>query len=195
MELVIASSNTHKVLQFREILKDLKSNLHVLSLFDFPHYKLPAFDSSISFAENAKLKANHAATALQKNCLAEQWGLVIPALAGIETTLFEQTGHVKQTKKILSALEGKKEYERMAYLESCIACATPQGTLKESIGRAEGQIAETERGKSSSDFDSIFIKHDYMKTLAELPVSVRLRISHRRKALEKLIGFFDALLR
>ena len=195
MELVIASSNTHKVLQFREFLKDLKPNLTVLSLFDFPHYKLPAYDPTKSFAENARLKAQDAALALQKSCLAEQWGLVIPALAEQELTIFDHDGQVKQTKKILSALQGKKEFERTAYLESCITCATVQGSLKESIGRAEGLIAESERGKSSSDFDSIFIKHDYMKTLAELPVSVRLRISHRRKALEKLIGFFDALLR
>lgn len=200
MELVIASSNTHKVLELREILKELAPNLQILSLFDFPQYKLPANDPALSFAQNAKSKAEHAANALQKPCIAEQWALVIPSLAEQAAALFyAEPGAsyaqilVSQTKKIIAFLANKKEFERTAFLESCVACATPQGKIREAIGRTEGEIAEAERGKGASDFDTIFIKHDYMKTLAELSPSVRSRISHRRKAVEKLIGFLDAL--
>lgn len=202
MELVIASHNTHKVLQLREILKELAPRLTVLSLFDFPHYKMPAGDLAASFAENAKAKAEHAALALQKCCLAEQWGLILPSVPDALLTIFSSepgASHaqllVSQTKKILAALEKKSEYERTAYLESCVAIATPECKLREAIGRTEGFIAEGERGKGSFEFDTIFVKHDYMKTLAELSPSVRSRISHRRKAVDKLIGYFDALSR
>jgi XTP/dITP diphosphohydrolase len=202
MEIVIASHNTHKVLQIREILKELPTSLTILSLFDFPGYRLPSYDPALSFAENAKVKAEHAAIALQKCCIAEQWGLILPSVPDAAFTIFLSdpgASHaqllVGQTKKILAALAGKNEFERTAYLESCVACYEPQGKFREAVGRTEGLIADSERGKGSFEFDTIFIKHDYMKTLAELSPSVRSRISHRRKAVEKLTGFLDALSR
>jgi len=86
-------------------------------------------------------------------------------------------------------MQGKPKYERAAYLESCVACVSAEGKIKKGTGRVEGSITDSERGKASFEFDTIFVKHDYMKTLAELSESVRLRISHRRKAIEKLISF------
>lgn len=194
MELVIASSNTQKVMQIREILKDIAPRATVLSLFDFPDYVLPEYDPTLSLVDNAKLKASHAASTLQKCCLAEQWELILPALGDEVKKIFAQNSTTNsQTKMILASLAGKSEHERTSYIESCIVCTQADGKERQAIGRVEGTIAEQERGKGSSDFDSIFIKHDYMKTLAELSPSVRSRISHRRKALEKLVGFLETL--
>ena len=198
-EIVIASSNTYKVLQIREMLKELAPKACVLSLFDFPNYKLPQHDPTKSFQENARIKAQDAAHHLQKCAIAEQWGLVIPALQEESVELFSNDQNlthaqllVSQTKKILAAMQGKRDFERTAYLESCIVCAHPKGKIREGVGRVEGSITDGERGKGSFEFDTIFVKHDYMKTLAELSESVRGRISHRRKALEKLIGFLES---
>ncbi len=193
MELVIASSNTQKVFQIREILKDLAPRACILSLFDFPDYVLPPYEPSQSFAENAKIKALDAASKLQKCCLAEQWGLLLPTLGDSVSHVFQLKTSAAQIKELLKTLSSRSDHERTSYIESCVACVTPDGKERVATGRTEGYISETERGKGSSDFDSIFIKHDYMKTLAELSPSVRSRISPRRKALEKLIGFFENL--
>lgn len=198
MEIVIATSNTHKVLQLREILKELAPKATLLSLFDFPQYRLPPHDMQKSFAENAKIKAQDAASTLGKCCLCEQWGLVIPAFNDAVKAIFAKElgtryaqALVAQTKLILALLAGKGEYDRMAYLESCVACVTADGKVREATARTEGYIADEERGKGNFGFDTIFIKHDYMKTLAELSPSVQSRISHRRKAIEKMLGFLE----
>ncbi len=193
MEIVIASSNTQKVFQIREVLKELAPKACILSLFDFPEYKLPAYDNTKTTAENALLKAQHAACQLQKCCLSEQWSLLLPTLGDKSKSLFETDTTSMQTKNILNALAGKNEHERSAYIESSVACVTPDGKERVATGRTEGFIADSERGKGSNDFEAIFVKYDYMKTLAELSPSVRSRISPRRKALEKLIGFFENL--
>lgn len=193
MEIVIASGNTQKVFQIREILKDLAPKACVLSLFDFPEYKLPEHDPAKTTAENALAKAQNAAIALKKCCLAEQWSLTLPGLGQQAKNLFALDNGSAQTKSILRALDGKSEHERTAYIESSVACVTADGKERTATGRTEGYIADGERGKGGNDFEAIFIKHDYMKTLAELSPSVRSRISPRRKALEKLIGFFESL--
>ncbi len=193
MEIVIASSNTQKVFEIREVLKEIAPRAYVVSLFDFPEYELPVFDPSKTVVENALAKAHHAATALQKCCLAEQWALSLPSLGERAKELFNEETSSAQTKNILHMLSGKSDHERTAYIESSIACVTPDGKERTATGRVEGFIADNEQGKGSNDFDAIFIKHDYMKTLAELSPSVRSRISPRRKALEKLISFFETL--
>jgi len=193
MELVIASTNSQKVYQIREVLKELVPHATLISLTSFADYTPPAHDPDKSILENAKIKAHHAAKALGKCCLAEQWGLILPSLGEKAKELFRNPSTIIQSKEILNALQAKLEHERSAYIESSIVCATPSGKERQGVGRTEGFIAESERGKGSSDFDAIFIKHDYMKTLAELSPSVRSRISPRRKALEKLLGFFESL--
>lgn len=191
MELVIASSNTQKVFQIREALKELLPNASVLSLFDFPDYVLPESDEALSVAENAQKKAEHAALALDKCCLAEEWQLILPALGTKAKALFTQGNQIKN---ILNALAGKSEHERSAYIECSIAYKTPAGKERVATGRMEGVIAESEKGKGSNDFESIFIKHDYIKTIAELSPSVRAKISPRRKALEKLLPFLECAI-
>ncbi len=193
MEIVIASTSTQKVYQIREILKELAPWAHISSLAHFADYKPEGYNPEKSILENAQDKARHAAKALGKCCLAEQWGLILPALGDAAKALFQNPSTAQQTKEILDCLKHKEEHERSAYLESSVACALPDGRERHGVGRTEGFIAESERGKGSSDFDSIFIKHDYMKTLAELSPSVRSRISPRRKALEKMIGFLESL--
>lgn len=195
MELVIASANSHKIAFLREILSQTFPQLQILSLYDFPQYHLP-LDTEDAIAVRAKIKALDAAKALNKRCLVEQWQLCIPVLGETQKELFTASRIksskqiVAETKAVLKALEPfKSEFERSAYLESAIAIAYPDGTCKEAIGRAEGTIAEQEKGEVSFNFDSIFVMHDYRKTLAELTSSTKVRVSHCRKAIEKLIPY------
>ena len=80
LTLVIASHNIHKIREFRAMLKALPA-LDVLSLVDFPQY-IPPEETGLTFEENATLKATHAATALKHWVIADDSGLVVPALGG-----------------------------------------------------------------------------------------------------------------
>ena len=80
MEIVIATTNLHKIMELRTMLKPLVQ-VDILSLRDFPSYAPPE-ETGSTFEENAKIKALNAAKVLGKIVLADDSGLVVPALHG-----------------------------------------------------------------------------------------------------------------
>lgn len=198
MEIVIATRNMHKVREFREMLKVLPS-VDVLSLHDFPHYQLPSFQLG-SFEECAVAKATHAATALQRFILADDSGLVIPTLGGAPGPASRTYAGVDATdsdncKKVLQQLVDKTDLDRAAYLTCTLAFADAEGVKKTVTGTCEGEITEAEHGRQGYGYDAIFRKHDYDRTFSELDENIRVRISHRRKALDKLVIYIESLCR
>jgi len=191
MELVIASSNCTKVRELRTILEELFPDLRIRSLLDFPDFQ-GLEEMKESFEENAIAKAAWAAEQLNRPAVADESGLVIPYLGDEVISLERKKGLDKSkklpdTKSILTELQNTAESNRVAFLECVLAFAVPEkGCIRSCSARIEGYIAEEEKGPASFDFSSIFIKYDYSKRLAELPESVLARISHRRKACEKL---------
>lgn len=203
MEIVIASFNAQKVHEIREYLKEEAPQIQVLSLFDFPSYKRSSEINGKTFQDRAKEKAKDAAINLNKIVLADESGIVIPALAksGLEIEkryCDEKDSPIIQTKKLLKETESLKDLERSAYLECSLALATPKDASLDNVTlvtkRCEGYLAEEEKGKITFAFDTIFLKHDYSKTLGELYPSVRQRVSHRRKALDKIFKFIQQLI-
>lgn len=197
MKLVIASRNMHKIREFRAMLKKL-SGFDLLSLIDFPGY-LPLPETGSTFEENARLKAEHAAKALNHWVIADDSGLVVPALngaPGIFSRRFagEDATDKDNRKKLLKEMSHIEEPYRQGYFECWIALASPEGVKKTAKGISEGMITEKERGSFGFGYDSIFVKHEYGKTFAELEEETKNRISHRRKALDKLIPTLEALL-
>lgn len=189
MQLIIASTNIHKIREYRAMLKTLGS-FDVFSLHDFPHY-IPEEEVGGSFEEIAIKKACHAANSLGKLVLADDSGLVVPSLAGAPGILSARYAGTSATDKdnrtkLLYEMQGLQETDRYAYLECCIAIASPEGLKKSSRGICEGAVLTEERGSSGFGYDSIFIKHDYSKTFGELDEETKNRISHRRKAFDKL---------
>ena len=87
-----------------------------------------------------------------------------------------------------------QESSRQGYYECWIACATPEGLKKCVKGVSEGMITDQERGSLGFGYDPLFIKHEYGKTFAELEEDIKNRISHRRKALDKLIPTLESLV-
>ncbi|MCE5315786.1 MAG: XTP/dITP diphosphatase [Parachlamydia sp.] len=198
MELVLASTNLHKIREFREMLKSYK-NLDVLPLINFPSYVQPP-ETGATFEENAVLKAVHAAQALSKWVMADDSGLVVPSLSGspgVYSARYAGEGATDADNrlKLLRALEGKQEFERNAYFECCLALANTEGIQKVVTGTCEGIILTEERGRHGFGYDPLFLKNDYDKTFGELEEATKNRISHRRKALEKLTGTLEMLLR
>lgn len=196
MEIVIASHNLHKVREFREMLKGFK-NLDVLSLVDFPDYKLPP-ETGSTFQENANLKAQHAANTLNKWVLADDSGLVVPALGG-QPGIFSQryagddATDSENRQKLLKEMKNLEEENRHAYFECCLSLANPQGVVKSVTGTVEGRIGLKEVGRNGFGYDPIFIKNDYTKTFAQLDEATKNKISHRRKAFEKMAAKLETL--
>lgn len=190
MKIVIASRNVHKIREIRAILKGrVKWDLY--SLMDFPNYQPPP-EEGHNFEENAIFKAVHAASALNLWALGEDSGLVVPSLGGapgIYSARYAGPGATDKDKrqKLLKEMANLKDHDRDAYFISCIALADPQSIRKSACAQCEGSIVESERGGHGFGYDPLFRKHDYNKTFAELEEEVKNRISHRRKALDKLL--------
>ncbi len=196
MELIIASRNVHKIRELRDILKHLK-NIDLLSLLDFPLY-IPREEDGTSFEENAILKATHAAETLGKWALADDSCLVVPAIAGkpgVYSRRYagEHATDKENRLKLLQEMKHLDHNQRQGYFECCIAVASPEGLEKCVKGISEGMIADSDRGSLGFGYDSLFIKHEYGKTFAELEETIKNRISHRRKALDKLMPFLESI--
>lgn len=198
MEIVIATRNLHKMREFREMLKALPT-VDVLSLHDFPHYSLPNFKLE-TFEERAAAKATHAAKELKRVVIGDDSGLVIPTLGGAPGSLSstyagEAATDGENCRKVLHELGGKVDLDRAAYMVCSLTLADADGIKKSVTGTVEGEIIEESRGRNGTGYDSIFRKLDYDKTFSELDENIRVRISHRRKAFEKLVLYLETVCR
>jgi XTP/dITP diphosphohydrolase len=196
MEIVIASTNSHKIREFKAMLKG-HVQYDIRSLLDFPQYQPPP-ETEDTFEGNAKLKAIHAAHALNRWVLADDSGLVVPAIGGepgVYSARFagDQATDLDNRKKLLQKMEHLLEEDRNAYFECCLVLASPNGVKKSVSGICEGTLLSQEKGRGGFGYDPLFIKHGYSKTFAELEESIKNRISHRRKALDKMLPFLESL--
>jgi len=196
MELVIASRNVHKIRECRAILRQLPS-LDVLSLLDFPHYTPPQ-ETGKTFEENAWLKALHASQTLGKWVIADDSGLVVPALhgePGVYSARYagENATDKDNRRKLLEEMDHLTDADRVAFYECCIVLASPQAVVKTASAQCEGAITTEERGNRGFGYDSLFLKFEYSKTFAEIDEETKNRISHRRKALDKILLSLESI--
>ena len=195
-ELVIASANLHKIRELRAMLKPLKFS-DILSLLQFPDYQ-PLPEEGASFEANAIAKAEHAARVLQKWVLADDSGLVVPALngmPGIQSHRYagSEATDAENRAKLLGEMKQLQGLERSAYFECALALASPEGVKKSVVSTCHGSIALGERGRNGFGYDAVFVKSDYEKTFAEIDESTKTRISHRRKAMDRLLSALEML--
>ncbi|MGE3955058.1 MAG: XTP/dITP diphosphatase [Parachlamydiales bacterium] len=197
-ELIIASHNLHKVRELKEMLSSIP-DLEISSLHPFPDYHLPQ-ETGTTFEENARLKARHAARLLNKWVLADDSGLVVPALNGAPGLYSARYAGKEATdkenrKKLLAEMAGLQDLARSASFECALALSSPDGHLRTTKGTCEGTIAIQEAGSNGFGYDPLFIPHDYRKTFAQLDESTKNRVSHRRKALDKILPHLECLER
>lgn len=190
-DIVLATTNGHKVAEYRELFKRAKLDFDVLSLKDFPHYKQPE-EIYDTFEGNVRLKAEHAGRVLGKKVIADDSGLVVPALGGkpgVNSANYAgpNSTYADNRKKLLHEMQTLKGLERSCYFECWIAMADGNGVIFTVNGRCEGEIAEQERGGNGFGYDPLFIKHDWNKTFGEIDNATKNRVSHRFKAFEKLL--------
>lgn len=189
MQLIIASRNVHKIRELRSMLR-LYKTFDLLSLLDFPNYQpLPEVESSLE--TSAIQKATHAAQALNQWVIADTTALIIPSLQDAFDT--SSDSDAESRKKLLKAMQHLPESDRQAYFECWIALASPEGLKKSGKGVSEGTIASEQKGGNGFGHDCLFIKYEYGKTFAEIDEEIKNRISHRRKALDRIHPYLETL--
>ncbi|MDB2613924.1 RdgB/HAM1 family non-canonical purine NTP pyrophosphatase [Chlamydiales bacterium] len=194
-KLLLATSNLHKVAELKALFKDQGLKVDLYSFHQFPGYKAPPEDGA-TFQENAQLKALHAAKELGILAVADDSGLVVPALNNEPGVISARYAGANATDKenrikLINEMGDLKGLERSAYFECCLAVASPQEVIFTTSGRCEGMVVEKERGSQGFGYDSLFIKHEFSKTFAEITSSTKNRVSHRRKAFEKLVMYLE----
>jgi XTP/dITP diphosphohydrolase len=196
MKLLIASRNLNKLREMRTFLKKL-DGCEVYSLKDFPNYTPPE-ETGKTFEENAILKATDAAKALNMTVLADDSGLVTPALdgrPGIYSSRYagNEATDLENRKKLISEIKDFSEEKRNGYFECVLCLAGPNGVIKTVRGLVEGYLVTEEKGSNGFGYDPIFVKHEYSKTFAQLDEMTKNEVSHRRKAMDKLLPILEEL--
>lgn len=192
-EVVIATKNQGKLREFSRMLNKLSINVHSLAEFE----NLPEVtEDGKTFAENAIKKAELIRDDLNLPVIADDSGLEVDILdgkPGIYSARFagEEKDDQKNNEKLLLELNGIKMEERSARFISAIALAVPDGKTIVVQGNVEGLIAFEPKGNNGFGYDPLFYLPDYDKTIAEISPELKNRISHRAKALQKLIKLLD----
>jgi XTP/dITP diphosphohydrolase len=192
--LVLATRNQGKISEFRELLTGF--DIEIKSLKEFGPTP-PAVEDGATFEENAYKKALFTARVLGLPALADDSGLVVPALGGdpgVRSARYagsEADDRVNNL-KLLKAMEGVKN--RKAAFECVIAIAVPRGPALIYEGKCEGEIAESLTGNQGFGYDPIFYYPPLEKTFAQMSLEEKNRVSHRGKAMAELREEFDSVL-
>ena len=187
-EIVVATANPGKLREIKESLEGMQ--LRVLSLTDLPPLP-PVKEDGLTFRENALKKARAAARHSGILTIADDSGLEVDHLGGepgVRSARFagEEASDADNNRKLLQRLAGVPPAQRGAAFRCVIAVVDPQGQEAWVEGTCSGVIGEQERGTQGFGYDPLFIIPELGKTLAELPLKEKNRISHRGKALAAL---------
>ncbi|MFC8051730.1 XTP/dITP diphosphatase [Bacillus subtilis] len=193
-EAIIATHNPGKVKQLKEILEPRGYDVKSLAEIGFTE---EIEETGHTFEENAILKAEAVAKAVNKMVIADDSGLSIDNLGGrpgVYSARYagEQKDDQANIEKVLSELKGIEKEQRTARFRCALAVSIPGEETKTVEGHVEGYIAEEPRGEYGFGYDPIFIVKDKDKTMAELTSDEKNKISHRADALKKLSKLLEA---
>lgn len=186
--LVFATNNEHKLSEVRDIFG---SRYRILSLCDIGcHADIP--ETAETLEGNALQKVQYVHQHYGLDCFADDTGLEVDALdgrPGVHTARYafpDRHDPEANTTKLLGELE--KKSDRKARFRTVIALVY-KGELQFFDGRVEGTITTSRRGTQGFGYDPVFQPDGYEETFAELGVEVKNRISHRARAVAKLVDF------
>ena len=184
--LLLGTRNPGKVIEIVNILAD--SGWYFSSLREFPDVG-EAEENFVTFAENAIAKAQFYASATGLCALADDSGLEVEALDGAPGVFSARYAGAHATDAdrrtlLLSELTRVGDPSRRARFVAVVAIAKPNGEiLNLSEGICNGTITYEPRGTGGFGYDPLFIPDGYDQTFAELPDTIKNRISHRARAL------------
>ena len=187
MELIVATRNKGKVREIRKALEGL--GLKIYALYDFSNVPEIEEDGK-SFIENALKKARFYSKYFGKLTIADDSGLEVDRLKGLPGIYSaryagEGASNRENNQKLLSELKGVQLSKRGARFKCAIAMVSQDGREAVAEGSCKGRIGFKEVGKNGFGYDPLFILPQYGKTMAQLSLKEKNRVSHRGKALRK----------
>ena len=200
-KLVIASGNKGKIREIAHVLAPL--NIEIVSQSEFNVPECP--EPYQTFVENALAKARHASEHSGLPALADDSGLCVNVLQGAPGVISARyagpqsagsllTQDERNNDKLLTVLS--RESDRRAYFYSVLVLVRspqdPQPIIAD--GMWQGEILREFRGSEGFGYDPLFMDLATRKTVAELPLEVKSKMSHRGQALVKLLQALEKSL-
>lgn len=194
MDLIVATRNQGKLTEIRKMLEE--TPIRVLGLDAFVEIG-EIEETGQTFAENALIKAETVVRLTGMMTLADDSGLAVAALKGepgVRSARYagEQAKDSDNNRKLLETLKYVPLDQRQGAFCCAMALVHPNGEKQVFHGRVEGLILDAPRGEGGFGYDPLFLVREYGKTMAELPMEVKNRISHRGQALRQAVGFLSS---
>nr|WP_294838654.1 RdgB/HAM1 family non-canonical purine NTP pyrophosphatase [uncultured Methylotenera sp.] len=198
-QLVIATGNKGKLREIQHLLSPLALTITPQSELNVPECEEPY----CTFIENALAKARHASKHTGLPALADDSGLCVDALLGapgVRSARYAEADpstnlsqDARNNQKLLNALQG--ETNRHAHFYCVMVLVRhehdPEPIIAE--GQWVGEILNELRGTDGFGYDPLFLDAKTEKTVAELPLEIKSRISHRGHAMVKLLQKLERL--
>jgi XTP/dITP diphosphohydrolase len=182
MKLVLATKNPGKLLEIKELVKELDYAIQTLT--DYPAIgDIP--ETGDTFIDNAAIKAATVAKLTGCLVLADDSGLEVKALnnrPGVFSARYAKTDK-ERILKLLAELKDVPADNRQARFVCAIAIATPEGKIETVQETCDGIIGFEPKGTHGFGFDPVFYFPSLHKTFAELSRDEKAKYSHRGKAL------------
>ena len=184
-ELVVATRNHGKLKEIRAVLADTVARVRPASDFpDFPE----TIEDGATFARNALKKAREAVSFTGLPALADDSGLAVDALdgaPGVFSARFAGEGadDAANNRRLLAEMKDIPPERRQAAFICVMAFVTPGGAEQLFTGRVGGRIILEGRGGEGFGYDPLFLVDGFDRTMAELALEEKNRISHRGQAL------------
>ena len=193
-QIVFATNNAHKLEEIREILG---SHYEVLSLNDIGcHDEIP--EDYETLEENSRQKAEYIFQKYGLSCFADDTGVEVDALdgaPGVRSARYAGgAGHDSEANMCKLLQELGDNPNRKARFRTVITLITPPSTFHFFEGIVEGCIAYEKSGTGGFGYDPIFIPEGYDKSFAELGSDIKNTISHRARAVQKLVQYLQQLV-
>lgn len=188
-QICFVTGNKNKLQEIQQLLFSFK----IISLDDLNFFDdIPETENTIE--GNAFLKANFINNKFNIDCFSDDTGLFIDSLdglPGVKSARFagENSNSEENISLVLKSLENKKS--RSATFKTVI-CLIINNRKHFFEGSVPGTITEQKSGESGFGYDPIFIPFGYNKTFSEMTIEEKNLISHRSKAVQKLIKFLNS---
>ena len=188
-QLVFATNNAHKL---EEVAAKIKGSIQLVSLNDIGCTD-DVEETGITFSQNASIKSHYIYSKYHLNCFGDDSGLEIDALSG-EPGVYsaryagKHGDHAANNQKVLEKLSSTNN--RKARFRTVISLMW-NGEEHFFEGVVEGTIRRELSGAAGFGYDPIFQPDGYTKTFAEMSLDEKNAISHRAKAMDKLLDFLN----
>ena len=187
MKLLLATRNEDKVIEIKEILKDL--DVEIVSASQFPDMPDVIEDKDTIMGNSIK-KATECAEYSNLLTIADDTGLFVDALdgkPGVYAARFAGVDCSYEDNRVKMLNEMKNVSNKNAQFRTACALVSPDGLIATAEGIVEGKITEEELGDNGFGYDAIFRADETGRTFGEMTQADKETISHRSRAFNKMI--------